>query len=394
MTYGFGKAQFDSTNVDAFGRLRSSQSETLFEAKYTYGNEERLFKTLVWSGGTATFLPAEAAWSLSTTAATGSRVVRESEMYLPYHPGKSQLIVMTGVFGPAVSGCVKRIGYYDDNDGLYFTQNGTVGFGVGRRSSTSGAAVDQVVYQSDWNLDKMNGTGPSRITLDPASTNIFIIDFQWLGVGLVRFGVNIGGTLHYVHQMSHANVGMTQVYMKSAWLPVRYEVVNLQANAGSLKQICSSVISEGGKESVGNLFTAGNYSGTSINTNTWTPIISIRCGDTMNGQKFRGRLHLYSVDSLTSGSNPAAIAVIEDGILTKSSFTSVAPNSAALSDISATAITGGTYRMTTFNGRTQNNSASPPEYLTLYAGKTYTIAARSIGGNATISVLINWYEVI
>lgn len=275
MSYTYGYSQFLSANLDAFGRFRTSTTTTQFESKFTYGTEENLFNTTATSGGAATFLSNEAAWRLDVTGNTGSKVIRESSHYMQYHPGKSQLVLMTGVVGTATDGCVKRLGYYDDNDGLFFIQNGTSGFGVCERSSVSGQVVDTIVYQSDWNIDRMDGTGPSGITLDTTKTQIFVMDFQWLGVGTVRYGLDIGGTLRYVHHIDHANL-LTKVYMKSAWLPVRYEITNTTGTtANHMYQICSSVISEGGSDEQGNLFTAMSTTIDAVGPGAWTPL-SIR----------------------------------------------------------------------------------------------------------------------
>lgn len=395
MAYGFGAASFASGATDAFGRLRVSNPVTQFEAKFTYGNEERLFNTTTATGGVAAFLPNEAAWNLTTTATSGSRVLRESWRYFQYHTGKGQEIILTGLFGAAVANCTKRIGYYDDNDGLFFVQNGTTGFGVCRRTSTSGSPADNVVYQAAWSIDKMDGTGPSGITLDVTKTNIFFIDFQWLGVGSVRFGVDIGGALYYVHQMDHANTALTQVYMKSAWLPVRYEIVNTgTSTASSLKQICATVMSEGGIEETGAPYSVGETQISTATTGAWVPIVSIKVGTTQNGYPYRGVAKLTGMDSVNTSANYAILAVFENATLTGPSWIAVPGGSSACSyDISATALTGGIQRATFYSARTISSNAIADANLVAPAGTTFTIAARGIGGSATLCASMNWREV-
>lgn len=395
MSYGFGKVTFADGAQDAFNRLRISEAISQFGAKFTYGVEEKLFNTTTTSGGTSTFLPNEAAYNLTVPTTNGARVLRQSFAYFQYHAGKSQLILMTGVFGSAVSGCVKRIGYYDDNDGLFYIQNGTAGFGVCERSSTSGSPVDTITYQSSWNQDKMDGTGPSGITLDVTKTNIFFIDFQWLGVGTVRYGVEINGTPYFVHYSHHANNTFTQVYMKSAWLPIRYEIINSSTTTGStLKQICCAVMSEGGVEEVGNLYCAANTSSVAIGTGSWTPIISIQVGTTLNGYPFRGKLQITDIETLINGNQPAAYAIIEGGTLSGASWTSVGSPSAVSYDTSATSISGGTQRMIVMNGKSGTSSNTQPDELSGYAGTIYTIACKAVGGASNASAAINWREVI
>lgn len=395
MAYGFGTASFAFGAIDAFGRLRVSNPETQFEGKFTYGNEEKMFNTTTATGGAASFLTNEAAWNMTTTTSSGSRVLRESWRYFQYHAGKGQEIICTGVFGAAVANCVKRIGYYDDNDGLFFVQNGTTGFGVCRRTSTSGSMVDNIVYQSSWNIDKMDGTGPSGITLDNTKTNIYFIDFQWLGVGSVRFAVDIGGVLYYVHQMDHANTTLTQVYMKSAWLPIRYEIVNTAATtASSLKQICCTVASEGGIEEAGVPYSIGDISTTSAPTTNWVPIISLQVGTTLNSLPFRGMVHLASIDTLNTSANYAVLAIFENATLTGAAWTAVGGSSVCSYDGSATAISGGIQRATMYSARTISGNTLPDENLKAPAGTIYTLAGRGIGGTATISGALNWHEIV
>jgi hypothetical protein len=392
----YGKQTFGDSNVDAFGRLRISDTADLFESKFTYGVEEKLYNTTTATGGTSTFLPNESAWSLDTTTSSGSRVLRESYGYMQYHPGKSQLVMMTGVFGAPVQNCVKRIGYYDNDDGLYFIQNGSNGFGVVERTSTSGTMAETITYQSNWNIDKLDGTGPSGITLDVTKTQIFVMDFQWLGVGTVRYGLGINGEVIYVHKSHHANASYTKVYMKTAWLPLRYEIVNVGVapSVASLKQICSMVSSEGGAEPVGNVYSVSNLTAVSSTSSAWVPVLSITVNPTLNNVKYRGQIQLSGIDTFVTSALPAVIAIVENGTLTGPVWTTVNPASAVSYDTSSTAISGGTIRNTFFASSKSNSQTLPSFYVYGFAGDTFTVVARGIGGNASTVASINWREIL
>jgi hypothetical protein len=141
----------------------------------------------------------------------------------------------------------QKVGLFDANNGIFFTADGTT-LKIVRRTYTSGAAVDTEISQSSWNGDKLNGTGSSGFTLDPATSNILFIDIEWLGVGSVRVGFVINGQLITAHTFNNAN-SLTTVYMQTANLPIRYEIERagtLTAGTYTLQQICSSCISEGG----------------------------------------------------------------------------------------------------------------------------------------------------
>ena len=80
------------------------------------------------------------------------------------------------------------------------------------------------VSQDDFNLDRLDGTGPSGYILDPTKMQMVYIDYTWYGSGFVRFGMRmINGDIQYCHRMPNNNIN-TQSYMRSGNLPARYEV--------------------------------------------------------------------------------------------------------------------------------------------------------------------------
>jgi hypothetical protein len=232
---------------DAFGRLRVSNLTTVFSSKQLDDNQPLFWDDQETSGGgtSSTYNANQASSTLAVSATTAGTRVRQSFQKFNYQPGKSQLILMTGVLGAPASGITERIGYFDESNGLFFEcKDSTVG--VVTRTKTSGTAVDAKVNQSAWNLDTMDGNGPSKITLDFTKTQIFIIDFEWLGVGRVRMGFFNGGNPVYCHEFLNDN-SLDKVYMSTPNLPLRYEIGNDGTGpAASLVHICASVSSEGG----------------------------------------------------------------------------------------------------------------------------------------------------
>lgn len=277
----------DSPSIDAFGRWRSSEPEAIFDSKQIFDNQPLLWDDAETSGsGTGSSHSTDtASTTLSVGATTAGTRVRQTFRRFNYQPGKSQLILLTGVLGASASGVTRRIGYFDEENGLFFEHDGT-NLKVVRRTYTSGSAVDNSVNQSSWNLDAMDGNGGSGITLDLSKSQIMIIDIEWLGVGRVRMGWVIDGLIYYCHQFLNAN-SLSLVYMSTPNLPLRYEISNDGTGAASnLIHICGAVISEGGSEEKGitrtvrraaSAFTTGN------DTNLY-PLISIRLKSTHLGQ--------------------------------------------------------------------------------------------------------------
>jgi len=283
MTY-WPKTQILSANtgsVDAFARWRVSQPITLFDSLNQYEKGSLWWSESTAGAGAINFTAAEASVDLAVTGA-GDSAIRQTYEYFRYEPGKSQLIVMTGTFGAATANVTKRIGYFDTANGIFFEQTGA-GMAVVVRSSTSGAPSDALRYpKNSWNVDKLDGTGPSGITLNPSNSNIFWFDIEWLGVGRVRFGIwGPDGFPILCHEEQNANFRPT-VYMTTAALPMRYEIAST-GGAASMQQICSTVQSEGGNliTSRPRYFGVGYTSQTGVTTRR--AVISVRPKLTFKG---------------------------------------------------------------------------------------------------------------
>lgn len=243
----------DSSSIDAFSRLRVSNPVTLFDSKQIFDNQALFWDDQEVSGGGtgSNHSSAEARSRISVSATTTGKRVRQTFSRFNYQPGKSQLILMTFVMSSqSATGVTADIGYFDDNNGIYLSVEGGTKKIV-RRTKVTGSVVNNKVSQADWNLDQMDGTGPSGITLNFTKTQILVIDFEWLGVGRVRVGFVVDGLIYYAHEFLNSN-SLSTVYMSTPNLPLRYSIENDgTGGATSLDHICCSVISEGGNEELG-----------------------------------------------------------------------------------------------------------------------------------------------
>lgn len=374
------------TSADAFGRARTSEPHTLFDSQNRYAKND-LFSESTATGGAVSFLTNESTVEMTTTTSSGSEVVRESKRVFPYQPGKSLLVMNTFVMSAPQTNLRCRVGYFSTQNGVFFERNNST-LNLVRRSYVTGSVVDTAIAQSSWNGDKLDGTGASGYTLDTTKAQIFWMDFEWLGVGSVRCGFVINGQFIVAHTFNHANT-LSTVYMTTAILPVRYEITNTgaTASAGSLKQICSTVISEGGYERRVALYTASMTSAASVGT-SWAPLVSIRLDPT--------RLDSvvvpdgYSILPTSASSVTFEIAMFRNATLTGASWTQTESDNVEF-DISATALTGGRAVYKTFilaSNQVSGNTNNGGEYnFDLQLGRTlagvsdiYTIAARALTG--------------
>lgn len=272
---GPGGKENSSLSMDAFSRLRTSTPKTLFDSKQINDNQPLAWDDQETSGGgtSSAYNQAGAKTTLGVSLNTAGTRVRQTKRRFNYQSGKSHNIMMTGCFVEAKTGVTKRIGYFDANDGIFFQLSGST-FSVVKRK----AGQDTVINQSSFSEDKLDGTGPSGLSIDITKAQIFFIDFQWLGVGFIRMGISNHVGFIPCHIFYHANVQST-VSISSPNLPLRYEISNAGSGAATtLDCICSTVSSEAGSESVGNTFSVDRgVTGFTTNNNTnLYPLLSMR----------------------------------------------------------------------------------------------------------------------
>ena len=397
----------NSPNVDAFGRLRVSNPLTLFDSSHRF-DDNGLWSTSTATSGTATFNSSQGLVDLAVTAASGSEVVRESTKIFSYQPGKSLLVLSTFVMSAAKTNLRQRVGYYGAANGYYLQlNNSTLSFV--ERTSVSGSLVENTINQSSWNVDKLDGTGVSGVTLDITKAQILFMDLEWLGVGTVRIGFVIDGNFYVCHKFHHANV-LTSTYITTASLPLRYEITNTGATSGAstLKQICSTVLSEGGyqltglQQAVSIPITTPRTLGTA---GTFYPIVSIRVKTSPDRLDAIVICTAISIIATTSGNYNWQ--VIASGTTTGGSWVDAPGDSSVQYNITGTSFTGGRILASGFFSATnqastqvdilkealfktqleRNGLTSSPFELTI------VVASDVGGGGGTVLASMDWEEV-
>jgi hypothetical protein len=279
--------KLDPTLMDGFGRQKVSNPYTLIDNKFLTSDQTEFWDTLLANSGTSTHSPGHLSLQVTTT---GDRVVRQSRLYTPYQPGKGLTILATGTLevSGGVTGVTSRIGYFDDendkvvgdtsgSNGYFYELDGTSLSVVERSDVGGGPVVNLKIPQASWNIDPFDGTGPSGITIDPSKRQIFAIELEWLGVGTAAMGLFVDRQLHFTHIFYHSNRISSLPYISRPTLPVRYEIESsVAAAAGEMVQICSTVLSDGGFQPKGSVYSQGT-GGSSVSLGTTEePIISLR----------------------------------------------------------------------------------------------------------------------
>lgn len=407
-TNGQGKVRnvsehgYSSFRTDLFGRIKTSDPYTLFDSSHRY-KKSGDFGEEVSGSGEITHLVNESSLSLNVGTASGDKATLESYKVFPYQPGKSLQVMQTFVFSPAKANLRQRVGYFSRQNGIFLEQDGSNIYLV-KRSYATGEVVETRVSQSDWNVDPLNGEGPSDYTLDLSKAQIFWTEYEWLGVGSVRCGFAIDGYFIPVHAFHHANT-TTSVYITTASLPLRYEIENTGAvaSASSMKQICATVLSNGGYTRKTEDWTATRSTQVGVSSDFY-PIVSIRMASGRTDSvilpeaiSILGRsagdyeFGLFRNSTITGGSwvahapsgsnveyNVSATAM-SDGVLVNQGFFSSSNQS--IGSISL----GDVARWDLQLGRT--NSTTP-------VSDTITLAVRSLGGSQNVVGSLSWFDLL
>jgi hypothetical protein len=392
--------------TDAFGRQRVSNPFTLFDSSHRY-RDNGLWNTATASGGSAIFSPSEGLVNLKVDTTSGSEVLRETAKVFSYQPGKSLLVMNTFVMAPAQTNLRQRVGYFGTENGLYIQlNNSTLSFV--ERSLVTGAVTETVVNQSAWNVDKLDGNGPSGVTLDITKAQIFFMDIEWLGEGTVRLGFVIDGIFIIAHKFNHANL-ITSTYITTATLPLRYEITNTGVTTlpSSLKQVCSTVLSEGGYElrgaqqAVGIPITAPK---TFAVAGTYYPMVGIRLKSTRLDAVVI--ISAVSLLGLGNGKN-YAWRVVQTATITGGSWTSAGADSSVEYNLTGTSAAGGRvlaqgYVNSSNQGSPSINILKEALFTTQLERNTFTgtpyeivveMAIDTIGGTLGAYVSIDWEEI-
>lgn len=401
---------FKADAVDAFNRLKVANPFTLFDSQNRYQPNDK-WDTFGVTGGTFSYSITESAVNLNVGTTLGSKVTRETKRVFPYQPGKSLLVLNTFAMNTPKAGLRQRVGYYGITggvtsgipyNGIYLEQNGltlTMNLVSGSLNTTYS------LPQSEWNGDPFNGTGASGRMLDVSKTNIFWTDIEWLGVGDVRTGFFIDGKPVIAHTFHNDNIHTT-TYMTTACLPIRTELENLTGQTGSsqMKQICSSVISDGGYEGFSRQYNISTDADT-VNLATakvYYPILSIR----LNSNRLDGIIVPSALNIVTTSN-----ATIHYRIGLNGTFTGTSPTwlthyngnvDYAIHDTALTGITnysdilGGyinagsvidlTGLRTSFNFQLGRTQAGVSDIL--------TIIAAGFTPNTNIAADFSWFEIV
>lgn len=360
---------YNSGLQSLFNRLRVVQAKKLFDNQLQYDKQPVFWDEELNGTATPVFDPNNSAVDLNVFA-DGDYIIRQLKEYQRYQSGNAQVIKMT--FTP------------DENSNeIEFVLRSSSG---AFPTSTPGTPFDFNIVRNDWNYDKLDGTGPSKITLDLTKSQILLIDLEWLSVGTVRYGFEIDGKFRLCHTLNNANV-VRGAYMTTANLPARHYIerngtdiiqetgyydanngvfVRYKATGqteGTFKQICTAIESEGGQEEEAGFPFSGTAGATSITLTSGSEFIATAQHQlTFNGIENRAK-YIPQIAIVSSTDEPILVEIVYNPTVNGGAFVPVTGgvyDSIMERNVTATSLTGGNviYSFTVLASQGQGNQPS------------------------------------
>lgn len=389
-------------NNDVQGRFRVSSPTSLLQGKFDWDISPLIFRTSTTTGGAVTHSIATATAALTTTTASGSQAILQTRRTFRYTAGHSYRVTLALTPQAKVSNTTKRWGVFDNLNGWFFEQTGTT-LRVVQRSNTSGSVVDTQINQASWNLDKLDGTGSSGLTLDETKYNVFVIEYSWHGTGGIRFGIKGTGGPIYMHEISNFNT-LTGPSTRTPNVPVRVEITNTGTSAGGTLTVGAVGLLDEAQTPLDSQIALGYAASSGITkksvSGTEIPLLSLRSRTTFNGVTNQIPIIPISVSCITLA-QVMLLRVRLNATLTGAAFASVSSVSAAEFDTAASAVSGGTL---VYEIYVDGKGTTPLQLAEIFAeaslgldvaGTTsdvLTITGQSTAGGTDTFTQIAWHE--
>jgi hypothetical protein len=372
--------------ISTFGDLVIGERTDFVNLQFQYGLPNDYINTLGTVNTTSSMASIE---SGTATTATSSLSSKHGLIYIPGH---SAYAFFTAIFtSPGIANSTQLIGIFDSIDGFAIGYNGAT-FSILHRNNSS----DTFIAQSNFNLDKLDGTGRQGFVFDPTKLNVFKIGFGCLGGATIRFYILFpDGVWIPFHEIRRPN-SSTVPSISNPTLPMQVEVTKTNADTTNVilktASMAAGFVGKRSKATIRNFSTLREN--VSVSGGSYTPILSLQAKTTFQSKPNRTNINLiFSVFSNES-KNRTRFQLVKNGTLTGSSFSSFNDNSAINIDTSATSISGGN---AIFSTLVQSNNSDTVFYksnqflISLFANDIITIMTTP-KSNATVDLSIGWEE--
>ena len=404
--YGQPVLRIDDTTKQhtSKNRVKVSGHDITDFSTYTFSKNVLNWDEQSTGTGSVVHAPEYGMVKFSVGSNAGDEVIRQTKRVQRYIPGRSAEVAMSVIFGTPTTGIRKRIGLFDNTDGVYFEDGGDGTYYVACRRKVGASFVDTRVAREDWNYDKLDGTGPSGIVADPTALQHIVIEYEWYGAGQVEFKYIIDNNSFPVHRFNHAN-RQAVPWASTASLPVRVEMTNVAGTVGTHEfyQGSHSFATEGNTELLGrqNSISSAITGKTLTAANTFYPVVALRLKTTA----LNSVVLPDSFSGATLDNTNVFIRLVEGANVTGGTWVSYSDDSPVEYNITATGYTNGIPIETVFVSATNQGNIYHlnTRAITQIDRKTTTtlgdtsdtlvIAMASTNANKAAFASLGWIEV-
>ena len=378
-----------------FGGLRVVTTQNVFESLFSFDKQPNVWDEVVTAGGSATYNSNTHSVDMTVNTAAGASVVRQTFRRVRYNPSRACQFIAAAVMGQPKLNVRKRLGQFDFLDGIYFEQDDLVNY-VCRRTSTSGTANDVRTPQNLWNIDKLDGSGPSGLTIDFSKHQALFAQYAFQGFATITYGFFLNGQIIFCHKEDTANI-LSNPFMRTAHLPCRVEITNKAATASPTTLSYNSFCVKNEGEDAESEGQVRSYSQAIKTVSTAvTPVISVRLGPGYE----RAIADILTTTIYVNTADEVIWSVWSQPTLTGSTFAINA--SYTQLDTAATAMTGGIELISGVLGQSTSSAQVSSDLLKLVnsllgvsiagTSQIITLAARSRIGSADVLASLVWRE--
>ena len=373
--------------LTAFGELFVSEATPIVQGNFTYSIHSDLYATTLVASGTATQANGQAV--ISSGASTNSSARIASRKVIRYKAGQGILCRFTAIFTTGIAGNTQLIGPFDSDNGFGFGMNGAT-LSIFSRDAGS----DTFVAQSNWNLDKVDGTGQSGFNLDITKGKVYSVEFQWLGYGQILYRIENPETGLFVpvHAIKYTNTATTPS-IRNPSITFCIESKNTTNDTAIIINSSSYGAFIQGKRRLSGLTFGTSNSVTGIASGAETVLFTLRSLATFESITNRVPVNLALLSIAQDSTKPGIFRLYLNGTIGSPTYADIDTDSSTMEKDTAGTLTGGRVIFETVLGRTESKDISLIALdIQLNKGDTITVTAIPGVNSTDAFAALTWIE--
>lgn len=215
--------EIHASATDNYQKIRTTQPKTILNIRHI-GDENDVMEIEKKINGDEVSEMTNENGILLKIGRDNRSIFRQTRKYIRCEQGNTLSIYITArlnivTYMPGNSSSTTYVGYLDDDNGVMFAHKGNDTTGtMAIRLLKNGTATD--IDQGFWNIDNLDGTGPSGIIADWFNIHTYYIEISHPMT--YKFGIIQNGRVYIAHIINGTTITAPSTYLLD--LPIRYGV--------------------------------------------------------------------------------------------------------------------------------------------------------------------------